>query len=53
MSVVKKVLKIAAIVAVVVLIGIQFVRPDMTEPPTDPAATLEANMSVPPNRKGP
>src|SRR4051812_6887208 len=44
----KKILKILAIVVVVLLIGIQFVRPDKTNPTTDPAATLEATSTVPP-----
>lgn len=45
---IKRILKIVAIVVVVLLIGIQFVRPDKTPPPTDPAATLEAATNVPP-----
>jgi Haem-binding domain len=44
----KRILKIAALVLAVLLIGIQFVRPDKTNPPTDPAATLEATTNTPP-----
>ena len=44
----KKILKIVAVVVVVLLVAIQFVRPDKTNPPTDPAATLEATTSTPP-----
>jgi len=34
---VKKVWRIAGIVAVLALVGIQFIRPEMTNPPVDPA----------------
>ena len=44
----KRILKIVVIVVVVLLIGLQFVRPDKTNPSTDPAATLEANVNMPP-----
>ena len=38
----------AAVAAVVVMAGIQFVRPPRTNPATDPARTLAARMEVPP-----
>jgi hypothetical protein len=44
---VKKGLKIAVIAVVVILIVAQFVRPDRTNPPVDPAATLYAATEVP------
>ncbi len=45
----KKVLKIVAIALVVAFIVIQFIRPDLTNPPIDQAETLEANLQVPEN----
>ena len=43
----KKILKIVAVVLVVALIGIQFVRPARTNPPVDPKMTIEASVNVP------
>ena len=43
----KKALKIIVIVGVIVFIGIQFIRPDFTNPPVVEADTLEASMQVP------
>jgi hypothetical protein len=45
----KKALKIIVIVLVVAFVVIQFIRPDLTNPPVDPAETLEANLQVPDN----
>ncbi len=45
----KKVLKIVAIVLVAAFFVIQFIRPDLTNPPIDQAETLEANLQVPEN----
>jgi len=45
----KKALKIAAIILVVAFIVIQFFRPDFTNPPVNPAETLEASTQVPEN----
>lgn len=45
----KKALKIIAVVAVLVLAGIQFVRPERVNPPVDKANTLEAVATVPPD----
>ncbi len=43
----KRVLKIVLIVAVVIFAGIQFIRIDRTNPPVDPALSIEAHMNVP------
>lgn len=43
----KKALKIIVIVGVIAFVGIQFVRPDRTNPPIVEADTLEASMQVP------
>lgn len=43
----KKILKIVAIVLVLAFIVIQFIRPDFTNPPVNPAETLEASTEVP------
>jgi len=43
----KKALKIIVIVGVIAFIGIQFIRPDFTNPPVVETATLEASMQVP------
>lgn len=48
----KKILKILAVAAVLVLIGIQFMRPERRNPPVDPAQTLEAHVEVPPDIRG-
>ena len=45
----KKFLKISAIVLAVAFIGIQFIRPDFTNPPISQAETLEASTQVPEN----
>ena len=45
----KKILKIAAIVIVAALIVVQFIRPDFTNPPVNDAETLEASVQVPEN----
>ena len=45
----KKILKIAAIVIVAALIVVQFIRPDFTNPPVNEAETLEASVQVPEN----
>lgn len=45
----KKILKIVVIIAVLAFIGIQFVRPDFTNPPVDASQTLAATMQVPEN----
>jgi hypothetical protein len=47
----KKALKIITIVLVVAFIVIQFFRPDFTNPPVNPAETLDASMQVPENVK--
>lgn len=44
----KKALKIIAAVVVLAFVGIQFVRPERTNPPVDPSRTLESNEKVPP-----
>lgn len=43
----KKILKITAIVLVVGFVVAQFIRPDFTNPPVDPAETLNASTQVP------
>ncbi len=43
----KKILKITAIILFVGLVGIQFSRPDRTNPPINKAETLEAATNVP------
>ena len=47
----KKILKIAAIVIVAALIVAQFIRPDLSNPPINEAETLEASVQVPENIK--
>ena len=44
----KRVLKIFAILLVVIVIGIQFVRPARTNPPIDQSQTLKANTQISP-----
>ena len=46
---VKKVLKIAVIVMAAAFVIAQFIRPDRTLPPENPAETLEASTRVPPD----
>ncbi|HSU25318.1 MAG TPA: heme-binding domain-containing protein [Pyrinomonadaceae bacterium] len=48
---VKKIVKVAAVVIVVLFVLIQFVRPDRNNPPINPAETLEASVQVPENVK--
>ena len=43
----KKTLKIIAILVVIAIVAIQFVRPDRTNPPVDQAQILEATTAVP------
>lgn len=43
----KKALKIAVVVIVVLFVLIQFVRPDRSNPAVNPAETLEASVEVP------
>ena len=43
----KRALKIIVIVGVIAIIGIQFIRPDFTNPPVVEADTLEGSMQVP------
>ena len=43
-----KILKWFALVVVVVLIGLQFVRPARTNPPVDPSQTIHARLQVTP-----
>ena len=45
----KKFLKIAVIVLAVGFVTIQFIRPNFTNPPVNPAETLEASTQVPEN----
>ena len=47
----KKAFKIIAIVLVVAFLGIQFIRPDFTNPPVNQAETLLAAAEVPENVK--
>ncbi len=44
----KRVLKIIVIVIAVAFIAIQFIPVERTNPPVDPALTIEAHMNVPP-----
>ena len=44
---IRKILKIAALLLILVVAGIQFVRPERTNPSSDPAKTLEASDKVP------
>jgi len=44
-----KIFKMVVLVLVVLFIGIQFIRPAETNPPIDPARTIEARAQVPPN----
>lgn len=46
---VKKIIKIALIVLVIAFVVIQFFRPEFTNPPENPADTLEASTQVPPD----
>ena len=46
MRTVKKILKWVAIVLVVTLIGIQFVRPALTNPPVDESQTINAQLQT-------
>ncbi|MFV0388413.1 MAG: heme-binding domain-containing protein [Pyrinomonadaceae bacterium] len=48
MSVAGKTLKIVIIVLVVLFIGIQFIRPSLTNPQIDSTKTIEANVTVSP-----
>ena len=43
-----RILKLAALLAVLTLVAIQAYRPDRTNPPSDPAHALSATMAVPP-----
>jgi len=43
----KKVLKILAILAFLAFVGLQFVRPDRTNPPVDESKTIEASLKIP------
>lgn len=43
----KKILKITAILLVIGFVGIQFVRPDFSNPPVVPSETLQASTQVP------
>ncbi len=45
----KKLIKIVAILLGIILVGIQFFRIDKTDPPIDPGETLEAAVTVPPD----
>ncbi len=45
----KKILKIVVIALFIGFIGIQFVRPEKTNPPINPAETMQATMQVPEN----
>jgi hypothetical protein len=47
----KKILKIVFLIGAVIFLAIQFRRPDRTNPPENPADTLEARMNVPPEVK--
>jgi len=47
----KKILKLAAIVIVAALLVAQFIRPDFSNPPINEAETLEASVQVPENIK--
>ena len=49
MRVFKKVLKIAVLLIALAFIGIQFIRPEMTNPPEVAGETLEASTQVPPD----
>ena len=44
----KKILKWFLIVLVAILIGIQFVRPALTNPPVDESQTINAQLQMPP-----
>ena len=44
---IKTILKITAGVAVIAIGGIQFIRPEMTNPPIDQGKTIEAAVTVP------
>jgi len=48
MRIVWRILKWVAIVLIVVFIGIQFVRPGLTNPPVDESQTIFARLQVPP-----
>jgi hypothetical protein len=48
MRTVWRILKWVAIVLIVIFIGIQFVRPGLTNPPVDESQTIFARMQVPP-----
>lgn len=45
----KKALKIIAVVLLAGFVVIQFIRPDLTNPPIDQTATLESSVAVPEN----
>lgn len=47
----KKILKLAAIVIILGLVIAQFIRPDFSNPPINEAETLEASVQVPENIK--
>src|ERR1700752_5055143 len=47
MRIALRILKWVAIILIVVFIGIQFVRPARTNPPTDESQTIYARMQVP------
>ena len=44
----RRILKYSAIALVVLLVGIQFIRPARTNPPIDPSRTVEARTQLPP-----
>jgi len=46
---VKRILKWMAIAVALVFVGIQFIRPAMSNPPIDESKTIQAKMSVPPD----
>jgi len=48
MSKLKKILKGFLIILVVILIGIQFVRPALTNPPVDESQTINSQMQMTP-----
>src|SRR5436190_23063087 len=49
MRTVWRILKWVAIVLIVIFIGIQFVRPGLTNPPVDESQTIFARLQVPPD----
>ncbi|NNE99746.1 MAG: hypothetical protein HKN25_12065 [Pyrinomonadaceae bacterium] len=45
----KTVLKIIAIILFLALAGIQFIRPDRTNPPVDKTLAIESSLTIPPD----